>query len=83
MEFNLILFMPGVVGISLYQTRTTGLKFFFIQSLASIVTVIFLLAWMKEGAPSAALNLAAGALILKMGGFPFHQWLVIVGAEVS
>jgi len=74
--------MPAVISGGARQARSTGLKFFFIQSLARIVTVVVLLSCIKSGTTSTALSVIAGALIIKMGGFPFHAWFVVVGAEL-
>jgi len=74
--------MPAVISGGTRQARSTGLKFFFIQSLARMITVAVLLSCIKRGTTGAALSIIAGALIIKMGGFPFHAWFVVVGTEL-
>lgn len=77
MEINLLLFVP-IIGLT-GKNRTPNIlrmKYFFIQSLASVVLFVRIILIMRTswGSPGLSITLR-GRLIWKLGVPPFHLWL--------
>ena len=60
---------------------TRGLKFFFIQRVGGLLVLIFILI-LSQGERVGLLVFTRLRLLLKIGGFPFHQWLIALSGEL-
>lgn len=75
--------MPLVVFSSPLSRGGAGLKFFFIQRVAGLVVFIFFIEAIYFSWSSSLLALVRGLIIYKIGGFPFHQWMVLLRSSLS
>jgi len=78
-----VLLTPMLIAAHPAQQRATGLKFFFIQRLARMVMIMSLLSARGAASGTMVLVVISGILVLKIGGFPFHQWLISLGRGLS
>jgi len=80
-ELNLLLFLPMLVFSSGLFRGTSGLKFFFIQRAGGLLVLIFIVL-LRQGGRKGLLAFTSLSLLLKIGGFPFHQWLISLRREL-
>ena len=76
-----MLFLPLLVFSSSLFRGVRGLKFFFIQRVGGIMLLISILL-IPHTASWFILLAARLSILLKTGGFPFHQWLINLSTEV-
>nr|QEJ81952.1 NADH dehydrogenase subunit 2 [Metacrangonyx sp. n. DJ2019] len=73
-EMNLLCFIPLIMGKKSKYSVESGLKYFFVQTLSSILIMVgVLLLFMNF---SGYTYFFMGGLSIKLGFAPFHQWMV-------
>lgn len=80
-ELNLILFIPRLTLNSDAFRGVAGLKFFFVQRIGGLLVLAFLILSSQIPRRGAA-TLGRFAILLKIGAFPFHHWLLSLGGHV-
>jgi len=75
--------MPLVVFSSPLSRGGAGLKFFFIQRVAGLILFIFFIEAIYFTWASSLLAFMRALIIYKIGGFPFHQWMILLSGSLS
>ena len=81
-ELNLLLFLPLLVFRSNLFRGVSGLKFFFIQSVGGIILLLCILS-ISSSPRENLLIVSRLRILLKIGGFPFHQWLLSLSTDLG
>jgi len=82
MEINLLLLLPRLVFNSGAFRGPRGLKLFFIQRLRGLFLLLLVVEVLVTDVKFTR-EVIRGLLLLKMGGFPFHQWLIGLGPKLT
>ena len=81
-ELNLLIFLPIVVLNTFVSRGASGLKIFFLQRLGGLFVLIRMIL-ISQKALGAGPHLAGLGLLYKIGGFPFHSWLLQIRMALS
>jgi len=81
-ELNLLIILPPLVFSSGALRGPRGLKFFFLQRLGGLLFLL-ILSYRAQSADYFFRFITACLLLLKIGGFPFHQWFIRLGIHLK
>lgn len=82
MEINLLLLLPRLVFNSGALRGPRGLKLFFIQRLRGLFLLLLVIEVLAADVKFTR-EVIRGILLFKIGGFPFHQWLISLGPKLT
>ena len=81
-ELNLLILLPSLTFSSRAFRGPSGLKFFFVQSLGGLLLLLALSQRLRVQAFFYSFIIRI-LILLKIGGFPFHSWLLTLGPELK
>ena len=82
MELNLLILLPSLTFSSTSLRGPSGLKFFFVQSLGGLLLLLALSQRLKSQTFYYSF-LIRMLILLKIGGFPFHSWLLALRFDLK
>lgn len=82
LEINLISFIPLIINIKNKYSSEASLKYFFIQTVTSIL-ILFSILTLKNYYLIFNLNILVFALIIKIAVAPCHQWIPSVSERLN
>lgn len=82
-ELNLLIFLPIIALGARGRGPMVTLKYIIIQSLSGLLILLGLLISIHRSGREAIKSIISIVFILKIGGFPFMHWALIIGAVVD
>nr|QPK42040.1 NADH dehydrogenase subunit 2 [Criotettix japonicus] len=76
LEINLLMFLPLIMSNSTQYLNSSGIKYFIVQSMASIILLIMIMKIMinENNDNYYSFIILIMSLMMKMGAAPFHFW---------
>lgn len=82
-ELNLLIFLPIIALGARGRGPMVTLKYIIIQSLSGLLILLGLLISIHRSGREVIKSIISIVFILKIGGFPFMHWALIIGAVVD
>ena len=82
-ELNLLIFLPIIALGARGRGPMVTLKYIIIQSLSGLLILLGLLISIHRSGREVIKSIISIVFILKIGGFPFMRWALIIGAVVD
>nr|QVT15614.1 NADH dehydrogenase subunit 2 [Simocephalus sibiricus] len=83
LELNTLVFVPFLMMIKSKSSSEAAIKYFLTQTLASILFILSLLGNLLDYQTLFCLVSLMVAMSIKLGGAPFHSWLLSIASSCS